>query len=191
MENKKLLELLHKNPSVGLEQLMNQYTNLVYTVVKSKLKDSYCISTDIEDCVADVFIKFYTGLSDYNPTIASIKSYLCVIARNHAINVAKKRSFQNNLSFNNEESLLQLADDIVIESELEENELRHEVFKAIEALGEPDSGIIFRKYYYGESSKEIAKAVGLSVSNVDTRTHRALNKLRRMFGGINNEEDNK
>jgi DNA-directed RNA polymerase specialized sigma24 family protein len=94
MEDKKLLELLHKNPSVGLEQLMNQYTNLVYTVVKSKLKDSYCISTDIEDCVADVFIKFYTGLSDYNPTIASIKSYLCVIARNHAINVAKKRSFQ-------------------------------------------------------------------------------------------------
>ena len=34
-----------------------------------------------------------------------------------------------------------------------------------------------------QSSKDIAKAVGLTVSNVDTRTHRALNKLRKMFGG--------
>ena len=113
----------------------------------------------------------------------SIKSYLCVIARNHAINVAKKRNLEGGISLDDEQSLLQVADDVMIDSALENEELRREVIKAVEDLGEPDSSIIFRKYYYGESSKEIARAIGLSVSNVDTRTDRALNKLRKMFGG--------
>jgi RNA polymerase sigma-70 factor (ECF subfamily) len=115
--------------------------------------------------------------------MSSIKSYLCVIARNHAINVAKKRSLEGGISLDDDQSLLQIADDVMIDSELADEELRRVVIRAVEDLGEPDSSIIFRKYYYGESSKEIANATGLSVSNVDTRTHRALNKLRKMFGG--------
>ena len=183
MEDKKLLRLLHKDPNAGMEQLLNRYTSLVYAVVKSKLNGSYYVSSDLEDCVADVFSKFYTELADYDPAMSSIKSYLCVIARNHAINVAKKRSLEGGIYLDDEQSLLQLADDVTIDSELTDEELRREVIKAVEDLGEPDSSIIFRKYYYGESSKEIANATGLSVTNVDTRTHRALNKLRKMFGG--------
>lgn len=183
MEDKKLLRLLHKDPNAGMEQLLIQYTGLVYAVVKSKLDRSYYVSSDLEDCVADVFSKFYAEFADYDPAMSSIKSYLCVIARNHAINVAKKRSLEGGISLDDEQSLLQVAEDVMIDSDLENEELRREVIKAVENLGEPDSSIIFRKYYYGESSKEIAKAIGLSVSNVDTRTHRALNKLRKSFGG--------
>ena len=105
-----------------------------------------------------------------------------MLARNHAINIAKKRNFFQHVSLDDEQSLLQIADDLLIDSELAEDELRREVIQAVQNLGEPDSSIIFRKYYYGESSKQIAKALGLSVSNVDTRTHRALNKLRKLFG---------
>ncbi len=184
MEDGKLLRLLHKDPNAGMEQLMNQYTGLVYAVVRGKLVDSYYVSSDIEDCVADVFSKFYTGLSDYDPGLSSIKSYLCVIARNHAVNICKKRSLQQGtLSLADKEAFLQAADDIWIDSALGEDALRREVIQAVEDLGEPDASILFRKFYYGESSKDIARAVGLTVSNVDTRTHRALNKLRKMFGG--------
>jgi len=145
---------------------------------------SYHISSDIEDCVADVFAKFYTELSGYDSGRSSIRSYLCVIARNHAINVSKKRSLeQGAVSLDDDETVLQVADGVLIDSELAADELRREVIKAVENLGKPDSSIIFRKYFYGESSKEIAAALGLTVSNVDTRTHRALNKLRKMFGG--------
>lgn len=183
MDDKRLLRLLHKDLDAGIEKLMDQYAGLVYAVVKGRLVDSYYISSDIEECAAEVFIKFYTGLSDYDPEISSIKSYLCVIARNHAMNLAKRRSRQATVSLDDEESFLQNADDVLIESKLEEDELRREVIKAIEELGEPDSSIIFRKFYYGEASKDIAKAIGLTASNVDTRAHRALNKLRKTFGG--------
>ena len=43
MEDNKLLRLLHKDPNAGMEQLMNQYTGLVYAVVRSKLDGSYYI----------------------------------------------------------------------------------------------------------------------------------------------------
>ena len=50
-------------------------------------------------------------------------------------------------------------------------------------MGSPDAQILIRKYYFGQGSKEIAGELGLSVSDVDTRTHRAMEKLRNKFGG--------
>ena len=40
MEDRKLLRLLHKDPSAGMEQLMNQYAGLIYAVDKGKLAES-------------------------------------------------------------------------------------------------------------------------------------------------------
>ena len=43
--------------------------------------------------------------------------------------------------------------------------------------------ILLRKYYFSDSSKEIAASLNLTVSAVDTRAHRAILKLRSIFGG--------
>ncbi|MBQ8399449.1 MAG: sigma-70 family RNA polymerase sigma factor [Clostridia bacterium] len=184
MEDRKLLRLLEEDPNAGLEQLMNLYAGLVYAVIKGKLSESYYVSSDIEDCMADVFSEFYADLSRYDPRVSSIKSYLCVLARYHAVDVARKRERQRgDVSIDDEECFLQLPDDTSVDSVLAEKELRKEVLLAVKALGEPDSSIIVRKYYFNQSSKEIADALKLTVSNVDTRTHRALSKLRKKFGG--------
>ena len=119
MEDHKLLQLLRKNPSAGMEQLMNQYTALVYAVIKGKLSESYYVSSDIEDCMADVFSEFYTELAKYDPKVSSVKSYLCVLARNHAIDIVRKRARQQgDISLDDEESLLQISDELTIESEI-------------------------------------------------------------------------
>lgn len=184
MEDLKLLRLLHKDPSAGMEKLMEQYAGLVYAVVKGRLDSSFCVSSDTEDCVADVFSEFYTDLSKYDPKISSIKSYLCVLARNNATDVLRRREKQRgDISLDDEESLLQIADEVTLDSELAEDELREEVLSAVKSLGEPDTAIIMRKYYLGQSSKEIASSLGMTVANVDTRTHRALARLRQMLGG--------
>jgi RNA polymerase sigma-70 factor (ECF subfamily) len=184
MDDIKLLRLLQKNPDKGMERLMDQYAGLVFSVVKTRLATSYCISSDIEDCVADVFSEFYLGLSKYDAKKSSIKSYLCVLARNNAIDILRQRANHGiDLSFDDDESYFQIADDFDMESEIKREELRREIFSLIKNLGEPDTSIIIRKYYLGESSKEIAAALSLSVSNVDTRAHRALSKLRKLFGG--------
>ena len=184
MEDTKLLRLLHKDPNAGMEQLMNQYAGLVYAVVRGRLADSLYVSSDIEDCVADTFSEFYIDLQKYDPKKSSIRSYLCVLARNNATDLLRKRKKQQGeLSTDDSENALQLADTVDIEGEIAEDELRREVLNAIKNLGEPDSSILIRKFYFGESSKDIANALKLTVSNVDTRTHRSLDKLRKIFGG--------
>ena len=189
MEDIKLLQLLHKDSSAGMEKLMDQYAGLVYAVVKGKLSESFCVSTDLEDCVADIFCEFYANIEKYDLSISSIKSYLCVLARYKATDVLRKRGRQCCVSLDDADSLLQIADEFTVEGDFLEDELRREVLNAIKLFGEPDSSIIIRKYYFGESSKEIADALKMTVSNVDTRTCRALNKLRKMFGGKEDEKE--
>ena len=58
-----------------------------------------------------------------------------------------------------------------------------ELMGAVKALGEPDCEIILRKFYLSQSSKEIAERLNMTVSNVDTRTHRAIKRLRNELGG--------
>ena len=105
----------------------------------------------------------------------------CTQQRNRPF--AKKKKQQGELSTDDENSFIHISDDIDIEGEIAEDELRREVLNAIKSLGEPDSSILIRKFYFGESSKDIANALKLTVSNVDTRTHRSLDKLRKIFGG--------
>lgn len=182
MDDIKLLKLLHKDPNAGMEQLMNRYAGLLYAVVKGKLAESGCISSDIEDCVADVFSEFYASLDTFDPKISSIKSYLCVMARYHAADILRKCvKDSGNIPIHDEAQCLRLTDH---DAEAEDDALRREVLAAVKALGEPDASIMIRKFYLGQSSREIADALHLTVSNVDTRTHRAINKLRIFLGGL-------
>ena len=183
MEDLKLLRLLQQDPNIGMERLIDCYTGLVYAVVKRRLSVQICVSSDIEDCVADVFSEFYVRLSEYDPRLSSIKSYLCVLARSKASDVLRKRMRRNGIAPNDTARFLEIADAETIDSALSDEELRREVLSLIKGLGEPDTSILMRKYYLGESSREIAEALHMTVSNIDTRTHRALNKLRCLLGG--------
>ena len=45
-------------------------------------------------------------------------------------------------------------------------------------LGEPDREIFLRKYYLGQRTKEIARALNLRENTVDQKVGRGLKKLR-------------
>ena len=158
--------------AIGMASSEKKHTVKALQIIPVDLKKVLVIVVLDNDVIKNQMVKTPDALS------AEELSKLSVICSNMLTGTRA-----DSISLDDEQSLLQLADDVTIDSELTDEELRREVIKAVEDLGEPDSSIIFRKYYYGESSKEIAKATGLSVSNVDTRTHRALNKLRKMFGG--------
>ena len=75
------------------------------------------------------------------------------------------------------ENALSFEDDII---KSEEHQL---LIDAVKSLGEPDSSIVIRKYYFGQKSREIAADLGMTTGAVDTRLSRAVNKLRDLMGG--------
>lgn len=173
MSDAELLDLLRKNPEKGLKALIAQYSGIVYAVMRRNLPDAFC-AADAEACAAEIFSEFYFDLDKFDPSKGSIKAWLCVIARHNAVDLARR-----------DKSVLPLDEEIradiggiSLESDLEEQELRRAVLSEVKSLDEPDREILLRKFYLGESSKEIAKRLKMSVSNVNTRTSRAVEKLR-------------
>lgn len=182
MNDSELIKLLKKDADKGLAELMKSYTGLICSVIKG----AYALfsSEDIEEIASDVFFDFYRNIKKYNPVLGSIKTFLCVTAKHKAIDHARKLARENgNISIDDEETFLQFADDFAVEDEFFGDEERRALFAEIGALGEPDSEIIMRKFFFCESSKSIAEGLGLTPSNVDVRTHRALEKLREKIGG--------
>lgn len=174
MEDAKLLQLLLDRPDRGMEELMDQYLSLVWAVVKGRA-GSLCSTQDLEECVSDVFTQFYRQRETIDPNRGSVKGYLCSIARRRATDLYRKAAgTPSPLSLDDEI----LSNSLPIRDEYFTEEGRRQVVEAIRGLDEPDREIIVRKFYFREPSKSIAQRLGMSVPAVDTRTHRALKKLR-------------
>lgn len=171
MRDNDILALLRENPEKGLKLLTKQYGGLVYAVVRRNFPG--ISDADVEACAADVFAEFYLELDKYDPSKGSVKAWLCTIARHNAVDAARK--IKETLPLDEEI----LSEESSVESEHENAELRRAVLAEVKSLPEPDREILLRKFYLGESSKEIAARLKMSVSNVDTRTSRTVEKLRK------------
>lgn len=182
MKDDELIRLLRKKPYEGMKVLTETYSGLLCAVVSSKLSKSVYNSAEIEDCVSNTFSEFYINIDKFNPKESSLKSWLCVLARNNAIDILRKDKGQK-ISVDDQNTCVQIKDESSLEMDIEDKDLRKQVFSEVKNLGEPDRTIIIKKYYLNKSSKEIAKELDMTVANVDTRTHRAISKLKKVFGG--------
>ncbi len=185
MYDNELIKMLREDPNNGLKLLMKKYTGLVCAVVQGKFASFSCFSKeDTEECISDVFCEFYNNIDKFDSEKGSVKTLLCAIAKNKAIDEIRKRGIlSEQISMDDEESGIQFAGDFLLEEHIITEELKDALISEINALGEPDREIIVRKFYFAEPSKSIAKKLGLTVSTVDTRAHRALKKLKEKLGG--------
>ena len=184
MQDRELLKKLQDEPETGMRLLIAQYAALVYSIVKSRLSVPPFCAADIEHCVSDTFSEFYCDLRKFDVDRGSIRAWLAVIARNNAIDILRTyRHEEDMLSLDDDSIRILCSDDVSIETAMENRDLRLRLAQAIKNLGQPDHEILVRKYYLAQSSKQIAEAMDMTVSNVDTRTHRAIRKLREKLGG--------
>ncbi|TCT12958.1 RNA polymerase sigma-70 factor (ECF subfamily) [Natranaerovirga pectinivora] len=184
MDDKELLTLLKHNPEEGLGYLINQYTNLIYSIVSNKVS-SIGSTEDVKECVSDVITAFYEQINRINLDKGSIKSYLVIIAKNKAIDYYRKLIKIATKSTNMSEELFGLKDDKTnLEEAIIKQEEKKKLLVAIDSLGEPDREIFIRKYYIGQKTKEIAEILSLRHNTVDKKVSRGLEKLRNLLGGV-------
>ncbi len=183
LSDREILRLLIHRPEKGLEKLMDQYMGLVYTIVDGKLS-SGCSKQDIEECVSDIFYEIYRTAHSIDLEKGSVKSYLAVLAKRKAINIYRKHKNSTDQVSMDEFDHDWMASDANVEEAVTGNETSDRLIDEIQALGDPDSQIMIRKYYFGQSTKIIAKALGLKENTVDKKVSRALAKLRQALGGV-------
>lgn len=182
--DERILKMMKKDSSAGMEMLIDTYSGLVTYIVRSKASGN-CTEEDIEECVADVYVEFYKQLDDIDLEKGSIKAYLAVIARRRAIDrfkgALKEQSHRKEL----DESDYYAIPDSAPGPEKTAMTKEQGAFlrAAIAKLGEPDTDIIFRRYYLEQPVAEIADAVGMKRPAVSKRIERALERLKVLMEG--------
>ena len=180
MTDKELLKKLKKDKSSGLSLVIDLYSGLLYKIAANVLIP---IGTreDIEECVSDSFLAFYGEIDNIDLQKASIKAYLAVITRRKAIDLYRKLKKAAELISNDEAELISESEDFTLS-----HDRKSALFSAVAALGEPDTTIITRKFYLGETAAEIALKLGMSEDAVQKRIERSRKKLKAELGGVLN-----
>lgn len=185
MNDKEWLVLLEKSPQEALSTLIEQYGNLVYTIVYSKLK-SCADRYEIEDCVSDVFVEIIQNTDKFTETKGSLKGFVSIIAKRTAINAYKRiTSKYNTTEYINDETAELSAKGNTPDEETENKIFRERLWLAVKSLGEPDAEIIICQYFYDMTSSQIAKKLGMSVFAVQKRSQRARERIRRILENEN------
>lgn len=172
MNDNELLILLRSDPERGLAQTVTLYGGYVYKIAFAKLSD-VCTKEDIEEIAGDIFFMFYNICKKENFEMRSVKAMLSVIAKRHCIDIFRRQSKQDQMTdYDDLENVISDDNDIGGNAYL---------LEAIHKLGEPDSSIFVRKYYFGQKNTDIAKELGMKESTLNMRLSRGLKKLKKLL----------
>lgn len=172
MTEKELLCLLRSDPQRGLAATVDKYSGYVLKIAHTKLY-GLCTEEDIEEAVSDIFMAFYTSGRRCGFEIRSLTAYISLIAERHCLNLFRQaRRRRETVPFEEVENTFYVETNKTDSSELSE---------AIKSLGEPDTTIFLRKYFFGQKNSDIAKELGMKTNTVNQRISRGLKKLRKIL----------
>ena len=176
MNDEKITKAIRNRSEDAINDVITKYSKLMWSIAAAVLKNSGSIQ-DIEECVADTFIYLWENPDKYDQQRGKLKTWLSIVARTQAINRYREITKQSTIAL--EDTIF--VDQMGIVDGILEEDVRCALLSAINALGEPDREILIRRYYYDQKPKEIARALNLSVKQVDNHLYRVKLQLRKMF----------
>lgn len=177
LSDNEIIAAIRRNPSRGMKILIDIYSPTVFAAVNSRL-GGVCSHDEIEACASLVFTEFYFHIDQFDSRKCSLKTYLSVLARNKAIEEFRRTVRRNAEVHEEDDVLLDLPDSFDLENVAERRMMEQHLLRAVNSLGQPDSSIIIRRYFYAQPSKQIAEELGMTDASVRKRISRSLDKLR-------------
>ena len=156
-------------PTEGFAELYERSFPRVYAYVASLVRDR----SSAEDVTAQAFERAYRKRRSYRPGRGSMDAWLFGIARNAALDELRRRKRRAVLEVDPEDTDARAPEDHA------ELALRREAVRAaLTSLDGQERDLIALKFAGGLSNGEIAHVLRMSESNVGTRLHRTITKLR-------------
>jgi len=142
---------------------------------------------DAEDVIQDVMLNLF-NMADVTRPIQDLSSYIYRALRNRVTDALRKRrqdvSMDEPSAGGAGRSLADILADARydIAADFERNEIREEVFRTIDSLGEEERMVLVMTEFEGASSREAADRIGIPVGTLLSKKSRALAKIRRELG---------
>lgn len=166
--------LLEKNEQ-GMDALLLHYGPLMRYIIAPILQNPQ----DREDCLSEVSMRVWEKIGQFDGEKGSFHAWLTAITRNTALNHARKASG----SSAEELSESTPSPEPSPEETLLKKERQEALSAALSRLSYKDRLLFYRKYYYRQSTAQIAAELGMTERAVEGKLYRVKKQLRKSLGG--------
>ena len=153
-----------------LEQIYTDYYKKVMGYISARIRSR----ADAEDLCSEVFEKVQRKLSDFDPSKASVGTWVFTITRNTVIDHFRRTRPSGELDEN-------MAGDFEVDASILHTESLSSLAAALKQLPTELRDIIVLRYYDGKPLTEIAEMMRLSYGAVKLRHQSALVKLKHLM----------
>lgn len=166
--------LLEKNEQ-GMDALLLHYGPLMRYIIAPILQNPQ----DREDCLSEVSMRVWEKIGQFDGEKGSFHAWLTAITRNTALNHARRASG----SSAEELSESTPSPEPSPEEALLKKERQEALKTALNRLSYKDRLLFYRKYYYRQSTAQIAAELGMTERAVEGKLYRVKKQLRKSLGG--------
>lgn len=175
MQEDDLIALLKQHDQKGMDELLMHYGPLIRYIIAAIVPNAQ----DQEECMSDISMRIWEKIDLYDPQKGAFKGWLSYLARNTALNYARKKDSHETC---------ELKWDIASPKEDTEEyiilkERKEMLRRALAYLSPRDKALIYRKYFYMQSISQIASELGTTERAVEGRLYRLKKQLRKKIGG--------
>lgn len=175
MEDLQIIELYWRRDEQAITETDGKYGPFCHRLAMNILRSFQ----DSEECVSDTYQKTWETIPPQKPD--SLRAYLGRIVRN--LSISRYRALHAQKRYSGLEVLLSELEDCVptpdnVQRTVEAGELSGLIAAWLETWGEEDRALFLRRYWNGESVKELARAVGVSPNAMTKRLLRLRESLR-------------
>lgn len=174
-EQEMIAQLLQQDER-GMEALLLHYGPLMRYIIAPILPDPQ----DREECLSEVSMRVWSRVAQFDPARGSWTAWLTAITRNTARNYQRSAQHRPGTQSIPEGTP---APDVSPEEAILQAERSAAVHNALGRLSPGDRALFYRKYYYLQSTAQIAAELGMTARAVEGRLYRLKKQLRRMLGG--------
>ena len=176
-----IVKLLAERNQRSIELIVQRYEKLIRYIAVTILHNR---ESSVEECMNDVYMKIWTHGAEYDYQRASFKTYLKAITRNTALNYLRKMKRLEELEGMDEADTLQ-SEYIDYSQNLEQKVIYQEevqiLNRILKALRKKDKELVLRRFYYLQSTRQIAEAMGMTENAVDSKLSRLRKKIRKHY----------
>ncbi len=174
MTEAELVNKLRQRDRDSLDYLRQHYGPLIRYLIRPILSDE----RDREEAGSDIELRVWEKITNYDPEKGKFAPWLSALARNVAIDRARKTAPSSEALQENIPAPDSDPEQILLKKE------RDKVLKeALYRLPYDERLLFFRKYYYRQSTAQIAAELGESERAIEGRLYRIKRKLRLALGG--------
>lgn len=166
--------LLEKNEQ-GMDALLLHYGPLMRYIIAPILQNPQ----DREDCLSEVSMRVWEKIGQFDGEKGSFRAWLTTITRNTALNHARRASGSSAEELSESTPSPELSP----EEALLKKERQEALKTALSRLSYKDRLLFYRKYYYRQSTAQIAAELGMTERAVEGKLYRVKKQLRKSLGG--------